>query len=218
MHRDQHIARAVLKGYSNSAIARQHGLTRQYVAQIRRGAGLPNARVMPAVIDRYRRNPVLVERDETIIRMYQNDAPIRQIMSDLAVTRAVVSNVISKAGIAQDRHIRLYARNQRIATRYQEGASYKDLAAEFGITIGLVSNMISKAGLTNRRARRAPQIRHRDPTIAARNKHIVARYQEGASYKDLAKEFGITLSLAQNVISNAGVANRRTASNHGATP
>ncbi|TAM40103.1 MAG: sigma-70 family RNA polymerase sigma factor [Rhodanobacter sp.] len=206
MHRDKHIARAILKGYSNSSIARRHGLSPQRVRQIRQDMGLPAARVMPATIDRYRRNPVLVERDDTIIRMYQDDAPIAQIMHELAVTRAIVGAVVNKAGIAQGRQMRLTARNQRIVARYLEGVPYKDLATEFGITISLVSNVISKArGARGRRE--------------LRDSRIVARYQEGVSYKCLAAEFGVSIRLVYSVISRAGVVNRREHHHHtGATP
>lgn len=155
MHRDKHIARAILKGYSNSSIARRHGLSPQRVKQIRQAAGLPDARAMPATRDRYQVNPAIADRNKAIIRLYQGDTPIARIVRELGVPRTLVNTVISAAGVAQDRHMKkdpvVTARNRRVVARYQEGISLKDLATEFEITLSLTSNIISTAGVANRR-------------------------------------------------------------------
>ncbi len=130
--------------------------------------------------------------------------------------RSTNNTGVSSAGESQGQNLRrdpkVAARNQRIVARYQDGTPIKDLATEFGVSISLVTTVIRAAGLTKTRGK------PRDPEVAARNQRIVTRYQKGVPLKDLATEFGITLSLVCSVTSRAGVSNRQSVSNKGVTP
>ena len=199
--RNQRIVARYQDGAPIKNLAAEFGVSVRLVNNVIRAAGVTKTRRKP-------RDPEVAARNQRIVARYQDGAPYKELAAEFG---SLVGTVINAAGVAQKRSkqmdLEVAARNKRIVARYQEGAPYKELAAEFGISRSLVGTVISAAGMA--RGRTSP----RDPKVAARNKRIVARYQEGVPYKELAAEFGISRNLVYIVISAAGMANRRSVSN-----
>jgi len=154
-------------------------------------------------------NPKIAERNAQIIARYRDGAAYKDIAVEFHLARGSVSAIITKAGAAQGRTAspqldpKIATRNAQIIARYRDGATYREIANEFHLTVGLTGTIIWRAGVAEGRKRIA------DPAVAARNAQIIARYRDGAMYREIAKEFHITLGLVSLIISRAGVAEGR---------
>ncbi|TAM40100.1 MAG: hypothetical protein EPN58_11485 [Rhodanobacter sp.] len=207
--RNQRIVARYQDGTPIKDLATEFGVSISLVTIVIRAAGLTKTRGKP-------RDPKVAERNKRIVARYQEGVPVKELATEFGISRSLVTTVNSAAGVTKTRRrqadLEVAARNQRIVARYQDGTRIKELATEFGVSIGLVTTVIRAAGLTKTRGK------PRDPEVAARNQRIVTRYQKGVPLKDLATEFGITLSLVCSVTSRAGVSNRQSVSNKGVTP
>jgi DNA-binding CsgD family transcriptional regulator len=131
----------------------------------------------------------------------------RRIAHELNIAPATVAHIVRAAKPVEQymsaSREDLAERNGRILARYLEGATRKEIAQKFGVTINAANMLIMKAGVAQGRK---PV---NNPIVIERNTQIVQRYLEGATRKEIAQKFGVTIGTVSMAISKAGVAQGR---------
>ncbi|WP_233510806.1 hypothetical protein [Dyella psychrodurans] len=154
-------------------------------------------------------DPAAAARNAQIVARYRDGATYKDIAAEFQRPIGSVRGVITTAGAVQERarsrqpDPKIATRNAQIDARYLEGETMQSIAAGFRPRYWVVNAIITKAGVARPKGPRP------DSAIAARNAQIVARYQAGASYKDIAEAFHLPFGTVSAIISSAGAVQGR---------